>query len=576
MQRTQHPYFQQAMQASLIQPNSHQRRDSGYSQGHSPQSYGLPTHYASQAASPIAPTLHPYHDPHNAFMTQGPGVALTNSSMIFEPNTEVVYTNHTIGHMMQGFGSQLAGHERTTYDLCGRVDLVQSRMSQLESTVISFWRNIDAKLESPRGSIVEQSTTEIENIGDSSTSSDATSAREFGHVVTVREKPDTMVNDQEKCRSLLDSDRPPDTPTNGQSSSPDIFHGSLTQRLDCMAKLVSTEQTVQTAITDRFDKVFEMLQSVSDHSANVVSKQDLEALRVGISQDLDILRRALRKDLDTDRGAILQDMKLLVEEERHEPKAFREMKQDIKSFRKIHDQRLSTTGHQLNECLVNQTSTLETVRNSETRFEQELSSVRDTLTRLEGIVIARLPVGESQSEVVKERPPVFSFAQIVKMDYDPCVNPLDASEGRVRLQEQSPRTLPFVAVVAQDCNDPNFEIVSSRRERVGDRAKACGSLAESHSNEPCPISLAGLLQPHIKPTAVSKEESAQQFQGDVWTEARSNPDQEKRQTTLRAKHRADLTKLSIAPKQPSLRASCSTSSSGEPARGQILGKRNRE
>lgn len=153
------------MQTSFIQPGPYQRRDSAYSQGHSPQSYGLPTHYTSQAASPIAPSQYPY----DAFTTREPDLALTNSSMVY--NTENVFTNQAIGHMMHRFGNQLAVHEHTTYDLCSRVDLVQSRMSQLESTVIYFWRNIDAKLESPRGLIVEQSTTEIENIGDSLTSS---------------------------------------------------------------------------------------------------------------------------------------------------------------------------------------------------------------------------------------------------------------------------------------------------------------------------------------------------------------------------------------------------------------------
>lgn len=515
--------------------------------------------------------------------------------MVHDPSPESVPANRVIGHIMQNFGDQLTGCERTIRDLCGRVDSVQSRMNQLESTVVSFWRDIDTKLESTTSPILEQNTTEIENIGDSATSGDAINADESGYVVTFRDKPDTAASDQE-CQDPSNSDQPPNTPTDGQCASPNIFYGSLTQRMDCMAKLVSTEQIVQTATTDRFNKVFEMLQSVLDHSSNVVTKQDLEALRQKISQDLVIFRRELRQDLETDREATSQDIKLLVEEERQDPKAFKEMKQELKNFRKVHDQRLSTTGHQLNECLANQTNTLETVRNSEARFEQELSSVRDALTRLAGIVIARLPVRDYQPDVVKERQPAFSFAQTTRIDCNPSVDPVDASEASVRLQDRSPRTLQSIAGVAQDCNDPDFEIVSSRRERVGDRAKASGYLAESHSNKLRPDSLAGFLQPRmsstspspletqapsvsrLRSTALSKEESAQQLLTgeDVWTEARSSPNQENRQKKQRAKNRVDLAEVLFDPKQPSPRAPTSISSGGEPARGQILRKREWE
>ena len=193
---------------------------------------------------------------------------------------------------MQKFGSQFAGYESTTQSLCGKVDLVQSGLGQLESTVASLWRDMDAKLQSIRSPAVEQSATEVESIRGPSKVVGAMYACEFGHVVTIQGKTDTSANDQD-FQDPSNSEQRPDVLTEGQDSNPGIFHGSLRQRLDCMAKLVSTEQIGNTATTDCFNKVFQMLQSVSDHFANAATKQDLEALRAGTRQDLEIFLQSI-------------------------------------------------------------------------------------------------------------------------------------------------------------------------------------------------------------------------------------------------------------------------------------------
>ncbi|KAH0342254.1 hypothetical protein KCU83_g9339, partial [Aureobasidium melanogenum] len=320
---------------------------------------------------------------------------------------------------MKRLGSQFAGYESTTQSLCGKVDLVQSRVRQLENTVASFWWEIDAKLESTRSSAVEKSTTEVGTIKDPSKTVSAIPACEFGQAITTQGKADISASNQE-YQDPLNPDQRPDVPTEGQDSSVGIFHGSLRQRLDYLAKLVSTQQVGHTTTTDSFNTVFEMLQSASDQSANVVSKQDLEALRVGTRRDLEIFRRTLRQDLEADRRAIVQDFRTLFEELRQNFRSFRgETKQDLKAFSENHEQHMSTTGHRLKEGLAKQANTLEAFRSSEKCIKQELSSVRDTLKELEEVVNARLPGKEDQPEVAKERSPALSFPQIVKIGYDP-------------------------------------------------------------------------------------------------------------------------------------------------------------
>lgn len=557
MHRIQHPRFQQGMQV-MPQPSSHQRRDSGYSQNHSSQTYGHPIHHTSQAASPIVPSQHPP----NVFMTPGPSVAPPNSSMVHQSNSDSGFANLAINHIMQRYGSLFAGYESTTQSLCGKVDLVQSGLGQLESTVISLCRDIDAKLQSTRSPAVEQRATEVERIKDSSKNVGAIYACEFGHVVTIQGKADTSATDQE-FQDPSNSDQHPDVLTEGQDPNPGIFHGSLRQRLDCMAKLVFTEQIGNKATTDCFNKVFEMLQSVSGHFANVATKQDLEALRAGTRQDLEMFRRTLRQDLEADRKATVQDVRTLFEEIRQDFGSFRggEIKQEFETIHHKHDQHVSTTNHRLNECLTTQTNTLEAFRSSENRLEQEMSSVRDTLKGLIDVVTARLPVIEYQPEVVEEHPPAFSFAQLAKIDYDPsdgaaeCTNmptegthvlpwqgrsqqspvpllaapvdpdrvylesiPLILSEIRnmdqkildltLRVEQHANRATPtgmpvqatqYIAEVTQACDDTDSSLLPSSREFVGDRDKA----PEIYSNEICPKTLANLLRPYMSSSSSS-------------------------------------------------------------------------
>ncbi|KAG9656347.1 hypothetical protein KCU95_g8855, partial [Aureobasidium melanogenum] len=584
----QRPQCQQAMQAVMPQPSTHQRQDNGCAQRPSLQTYGLP---ASQAASPVVPSQHPS----NGFTAQRLNVAPPNSSPVHRPSSDSGFADLAISHIMQRFGSQFAGYESTTQSLCGKVDLVQSQMRQLENTVTSLWRDINTKLESTRGPIVEQSTTEVGSIKDPSKTVGAIHACEFGQVVTIQGNAGIAASNQE-YQDPLNSDQRSDVPTEGQDPGPGIFHGSLRQRLDCIAKLVSTQQVGHTATTDCFDKVFEILQSISDHSVNVVTEQDLEALRVGTRQDLEVFRRTLRQDLETDRRTTLQNVRILFEELRQDLRSFRgETKQDFETIREKHDQHVLNTDHRLKECLINQTNTLEVFRSSEECVKQELSSVRDTLKGLEEIVTTRLPVKESQPEVIKERSPAFSFAQIVKIDYDPSHGAADTSEVGVHLQGQSKQTLQSITGVAQACNGTDLETVSSNRERVDDRAKAPEKLAGMHSNELCPKTLANLLrsymtstspslgrsqEPSMSPTrsrAISEEKPAQQVLGteDVWIETKSSLDQEKRQKKHKSKHRVDLDGLS-GPKQLLSRTPALVNSSGGPAHGQKAQKRKFE
>ncbi|KAG9577389.1 hypothetical protein KCU77_g11652, partial [Aureobasidium melanogenum] len=580
------------MHAVMPQPSTHQRQDSGYSQGHSSQIYGLPIHHASQALSPVVPSQHPS----NGFVTQRPAVGPPNSSMVQNSDTDAGFANLAINHIMKRFGSQFAGYESTTQSLCGKVDLVQSQVRQLEKKVTSFWREIDAKLESTKSPFVKQSTTEVGITKDPSSTVSAIPACEFGQMVTIQGKADISASNQE-YQDPLNSDQRPDVPTEGQDSSLGIFHGSLRQRLDCMAKLVSTQQVGHTATTDCFNKVFGMLQSVSDHSANVVTKQDLEALRVGTRRGLEIFRRTLRQDLEADRRATLQDVRTLLEELRQDLGSFRgETKQDLKTFSESHEQHMFTTEHRLKECLVSQINTLEAFRSSEKCVKQELSSIRDALKGLEEVVTARLPGKEDQPEVAKERSPAFSFAQIVKIGYDPFDGAADTSEVGVHVQGQSIQTLHSITRVAQTCNDTDLEIASSSRERVDDRAKAPEELAAMHSNEICPKTLASLLRSYMSSTspslgrsqessvsparsrAFSKEEKpAQQVLGreTVRIEARSSLDQEKKQKKHKSKHRVDLDGV-FGPEQLLSRTPALVSSSGGHTHGQKAQKRNWE
>ncbi|KAH0184231.1 hypothetical protein KCV00_g9198, partial [Aureobasidium melanogenum] len=590
MHYIQRPQCQQAMQAVMPQPSTHQRQDSGYAQGHPSQIYGLPAHHASPAASPIVPSRHPS----NGFVTQRPAVGPPNSSMVENSDTDAGFANLAINHIMKRFGSQFAGYESTTQSLCGKVDLVQSQVRQLENTVTSFWREIDAKLESTRSPVIKQSTTEVGSIKKPSSTASAIPACEFGRMVSIQGKADISASNQE-YQDPLNSDQRPDVPTEGQDSSAGIFHGSLRQRLDCMAKLVSTQQVGHTITNDCFNKVFEMLQSASDHSANVVTKQDLEALRVGTKRDLEIFRRTLRQDLETERRATMQEVRTLFEEFRQDLGSFRETKQDFETIRKEHDQHVLNTERQLKECLVSQTNTLEAFTSSGNCIQQELSSVRATLKVLEEVVTARLPVEEDQPEVAKARSPAFSFAQIVKIGYDPSNGAADAGEVGVHLQGQSTQALQSITGVAQTCTDADLEIVSSSRERVGNRAKAPEKLAEMHSNELCPKTLASLLRSYMSSTspslgrsqepsvspkrsrAISEEKPVQQVLGreEVRTEVRSSLDREKRQKKHKSKHRVDLDGV-FDPKQLLSRTPALVNSSGGSTHGQKVQKRKWE
>ncbi|KAH0373223.1 hypothetical protein KCU65_g750, partial [Aureobasidium melanogenum] len=409
------------MQAVIPQPSTHQRQDSGYSQGRPPQTHGLPTHPASQAASPTFATQHPY----NGFMTQRPSVASPTSSMIRNSDTDVEFANLAISHIMKRFGSQFVDYESTTRSLCGKVDSIQSQVKQLEKTVTSFWKDTNAKLESTKNLAVKQSTTEVGNIKDSSKTVGAVHACEFGHTVTVQGKADVSASNQE-YQIPLDPNQQPDVPTEGQESSSGMFHGSLRQRLDCVARVVSSQQVGHTATTDCFNKVSEILQSISDHPANVVTKEDLEALRMGTRRDLEVFRRTLRQDPEADRKATLQSVRNLFEELRQDLGSFRgetkqdvktlfeemrqnlgplreeikqtleslrgetkqelgsvraETKQDFNTIREKLDQHELATENRLKECLTNQTTTFEELRrdlrSSRAESKQDLITVRE-------------------------------------------------------------------------------------------------------------------------------------------------------------------------------------------------------
>lgn len=152
-----------------------------------------------------------------------------------------------------------------------------------------------------------------------------------------------------------------------------------------------------------------------------------------------------------------------------------------------------------------------------------MSSVRNILTRSEATDIARLKVKEYQPEAVEERPLAFSFAQTVKTDYDPFNGAADASLAGLL--------------------EPSMSLTSP---------SAPGTQELSVSR--------------LRSTGISKEESAQAFLAgeDVWTEARSSSDQEKRQKTQRTRYRVSSAEVLFGHKQ----APISTSSSCEPARGQ--------
>ncbi|KAG9953839.1 hypothetical protein KCU85_g1104, partial [Aureobasidium melanogenum] len=157
-------------------------------------------------------------------------------------------------------------------------------------------------------------------------------------------------------------------------------------------------------------------------------------------------------------------------------------KQDLETIRENHDQRVLNTEERLKECLVNQTDTLEAFRSSEKCVEQELSSVRDTLNGLKEVVTTRLPAKEDRPEVVEERSATVSYAQIAEINYDPSDGAAVASEVDVHLQSQGTQTLQSIAGVAQACNDTDLETMSSNGKRVDDRAKALEKLAEIMSN----------------------------------------------------------------------------------------------
>lgn len=165
-------------------------------------------------------------------------------------------------------------------------------------------------------------------------------------------------------------------------------------------------------------------------------------------------------------------------------------------------------------------------------------------------------------------------------------------EVSVHSQDQSTQTLQSITGVAQACNDTDLEIMSSNGDRVDDRAKASGRLAEICSNAICPKAFADPLRPYMSSTStsssrsqessvsparcrpISEEEPAQQVSGrkDVQTEARSGLDQEKRQKKHKSKHRIDLGGV-FGPKQLLSSTPSLISNSGGPVYGQKAQKR---
>ncbi|CAD0110169.1 unnamed protein product [Aureobasidium uvarum] len=358
---------------------------------------------------------------------------------------------------------------------------MQSQLTQLEKTVVSFWRDTSSKLETA-GSSTDHGTTKAGDFGDSS-KSNPVYACEYGHTATIQGKVYTSASNLE-CQNLVQKDQQPEVPAMEQESNPDVFHGSLRQRLDCLAKLVTAEQAGNTATLDCFNKVFELLQSILDQFANVATKQGLDAVRVGTRHDVDLFHIALQEDLENNRTKTVQDLKTVSEEwrqnfmrcqdektsgETHDQhdrtrqdilSLRREMKQGLKLFREEakqhfcisreqttrhlkafgqeHNQHVSNTVHRLNECLTNQKSSLVAFLESEKLFRQKLLSVPDALKELEEVITTRLPGREDQPQ--EEMPQAFSFAEIIKTHHKPLEGDVTGSEVCVQMHDQSTQT----------------------------------------------------------------------------------------------------------------------------------------